>query len=239
MQKQRKYHLTHDLLKEYQECSLLNSSELLVEATFLLSQKHYARAYFIGCASLEETGKGYLAFSARGRNLNSPNTQEAIKIKFEDHSAKLVSSLASFLQLKGLTDENIKEFLHLTYHLQRGREKAMYVDVRENGTISLPQKIVRPKAATDCVRLAQIALKTTLHFISLNKPAKTSSFADKLLCLSTNTITKIFNNEDFWWYYIDLLKKNRNTDLAVGVAKYHDEHYCKGKCFLNKDDKKS
>lgn len=239
MQKERKYLLTHELLKEYQECALLNSSDLLLEATFLLSQRHYARAYFIGCASIEETGKGYLAFSARGRNLNSPSVQEAIKCKFEDHSAKLVSSLVSFLQLKGITDDNIKEFLHLTSHLHHGREKAMYVDVRENGTITVPQKVVRPKAATDCVRLAKIALETTLHFISNNQPVKTSSFADKMLCLHSNTITKIFNNEDFWWYYIDLLKKNRTTDLAVGVAKYHDEIYCKGKSFPNKDDKKS
>ena len=93
MQKQRNYILTQDLLKEYQECSFLNSSELPIEATFLLGHNHYARAYFVGCASLEETGKGYLAFSARGRNIKSLSVQEAIKNKFEDHSSKITRFL--------------------------------------------------------------------------------------------------------------------------------------------------
>ncbi len=236
MKKQRNYTITENLLKEYQECSFLNSSELLIEASFLLGQHHYARAYFIGCASLEETGKGYLAFSARGRNLKSLNVQEAIKIKFEDHTAKIVSSLVCFLLKKELTEANIKKFLKLTSHLQRGREKAMYVDFRENGTVSVPRNIVRPKAAIDCVRLAKMALESTVQFISENQPEKSSSFADKMLCLGNNKITKIFNNEDFWWYYIDLLKKNRSiTDLAKAVVKYHDELYCKGRCFNNKN----
>ncbi len=239
MKKERKYTLTENLLKEYQECSFLNSSELLVEATLLLGKNHYARAYFIGCASLEETGKGYLAFSARGRNINSPNVQETIKNKFEDHSLKIMSSLFCVLLQKEITDANIKEFLKLSWHLQSGREKAMYVDVRENGTVSVPRDIVRPKAAIDCVRLAKMSLETTVKFVSDNQPQICSSFADKMLCLGSNKMTKMLNNEDFWWHYIDLLKKNGSgADFSKAVVKYHDELYCKGKHF-SKDETKS
>ena len=183
MKKERNYKITTDLLKDYQECSFLNSSELLVEATFLLSQKHYARAYFIGCASLEETGKGFLAFSARGRNIESLNIQEAIKSKFEDHPLKIMSSLYCVLLQKEITEAKIDEFLKLSRHLKRGREKAMYVDIRENGTVSVPRSIVRPRAAIDCVRLAKMSLEATLSFVSENQPQSCSSFDDKMLCL--------------------------------------------------------
>ncbi|OGW41529.1 MAG: hypothetical protein A2Y97_04810 [Nitrospirae bacterium RBG_13_39_12] len=235
MHKNRNYKITERLLEEYQKYSFENSSELLVEATLLLENKHYARAYFVGCASLEETGKGYTAFSSRGRNLRSPSVQKAIREKFEDHSSKIISSLICLLRQKELTEENIQHYIKLASHLQRGREKAMYVDVRENGTVSLPRTIVRPRAALDCVRLAQASLEATVNFVSDNPPDKFSSFQDKMLCLSTHKITKLTNSKDFWCYYIDLLSNNySNVDFAKAVVKYHDELYCKGKLFLKK-----
>ena len=42
----------------------------------------------------------------------------------------------------------------------------------------------------------------------------------------------MLNDDDFWWYYIDLLKKGRSiTVFSKAVVKYHDELYCKGKRF--------
>lgn len=235
MNKNRNYKITENLLEEYQKCSFENSSELLGEAALLLEKEHYARAYFVGCASLEKTGKGYIAFSSRGRNLKSPSVQKAIKEKFENHPSKIISSLICLLKQKELTKDNISYFIKVSSRLQSGREKAMYVDISDNGTVSLPQSIVRPRAAFDCVRLAQASLEATVKFVSENPPDKFSSFHDKMLCLSNNKITKITNSEDFWWYYIDLLSNNySDADFVKTVVKYHDEIYCKGKLFVKK-----
>ena len=69
MKKERKYSITYDLLKQYQDASLLNSQSLIKEAGILYKRGYLARAYYLACASIEETGKAYNAFSAQGRNL--------------------------------------------------------------------------------------------------------------------------------------------------------------------------
>ncbi len=59
MKKNRDYKLTADHLEKYMTVALDNSQELIAEANLLASNKHYARAYFLAVASIEETGKAY------------------------------------------------------------------------------------------------------------------------------------------------------------------------------------
>ena len=239
MQKERRYHITKTLLEEYQKYAFENSSELLAEASELLQKKYYSRAYFMGCASLEETGKGYLAFSSKGRNLRSPSVQHTIKEKFEDHSAKIISALIGLLRQKGLTEKNLEYIIKLSVDLKHGREKAMYVDIRENGTVTLPRNIIRPIAAFNCVRLAKDSFDATIKYISSNPPDNFSSFHDKMLCINSNKLKKLMNNVDFWKYYIDMLKNNSSADFVKAIVKYHDEFYCKGTTFSGKSENNS
>ena len=64
--------LTLKLLRAYSEAALTNANELVQEASLLYATEHLARAYFLAVAAIEETGKGLLAFDARGRNLADP-----------------------------------------------------------------------------------------------------------------------------------------------------------------------
>ncbi len=193
----------------------------------------------MGCASLEETGKGYIAFSAKGRNLKSPSVQHAIKAKFEDHPSKIISALICLLKQKQkeLTKEDLAYFIDLSVHLQHGREKAMYVDVREDGTVTLLRKIIRPKAAFDCIRLAKDSLEATTKYVSTNPPDSFSSFHDKMLCISTKTINKLTNRGDFWEYYLDMLSRDSKADFIKAIVKYHDEYFYKKKKFLDSSNK--
>jgi len=60
--KNRKYELTPRLLVEYRDAALVNSYALLEEATLLLANKHFARAYFLSASCIEEAGKAVQAF---------------------------------------------------------------------------------------------------------------------------------------------------------------------------------
>lgn len=232
MKKERNYSLSLDMLHKYLDLSLINASDLLSEATSLLSQGRYARTYFLACAALEETGKAYLAFSAMGRNLSNPGVETAVKMSFEDHRSKIISAMICLLQKKEVTEKKLEEFLNLAMHIVRGREKSMYVDINEEHEITIPSKIIRPKAAFDAVRLAKVCLETTGEHILKNKPHKFTASQDKFLCLNKK---KMINTQDFADFFIDQIKKKKINDITEIFSKYHDEYYCKTKTFKQRN----
>ncbi len=154
MKKNREYYLTKQLLAEYKHCALKNGKELLSEAEELLINKRYARAYFLACASIEETGKAYEAFFASERNLEDPSVQTSVKLAFENHATKTISALICLLKNSGITKAIAEYYIELPLILQEGREKSMYVDIRDNGTVTLPKKIVKVTVAENAVSLA-------------------------------------------------------------------------------------
>lgn len=231
MKKERNYSLSHDMLHKYLDAALINASDLLKEATTFLSQERYSRSYFLACASLEETGKAYLAFSAMGRNLNNPGVETAVKMSFEDHKSKIVSAMTCLLRKNKVTKEKAEEFVNFGVQIQRGREKSMYVDINEKHEITSPPEIIKPKAALDAVRLAKDCLETTGEHILENKPHKFTASEDKFLCLNKNKMFNMINTQDFWNFCIDHLEKKGTNDIAEIFAKYHDEYYCKRKNF--------
>lgn len=234
MKKERPYSLSRALLEEYLNAALQNSRELLTEATILLSQKRYARAYFLACASLEETGKAHSAFLAMGRNLKNPGVQAAVKASFEDHQIKIISATYCLLKSQITNTERAKEFVKLTLNLKIGRETSIYVDINEEQEITIPSKVIRPKAAFEAVRLAEECLKTTGKFIKQNKPDKSTPSQDKLITLKRSRLLKMVNTQDFWEFYIDQIKKEK--DIAEIFVNYHDQYFCKNKLFKKIED---
>jgi AbiV family abortive infection protein len=232
MKKERDYNLNKKLLKEYITSAFQNAADLLEEASFLLENEFYARAYFLGCASLEETGKAYISFSALGRNLENPAVQAAVKINLESHPPKIISALVCLIKLGRISSESIQSFIDLSLDLQRGREHALYSNISNDCSISLPKSIVRPKAAIDCVRLANDCLEVTSKYVANHKPEVFSSFYDKIISIRSEKLYKMINNKDFWGFYINSLSEDSaNSDFVVVIMKYHDEYYCKNKKF--------
>ena len=90
--KDRDYDLNFEFLDSYQKAAIDNADSILDEAKLLLSNNHYARAYFLAVASIEETGKAFMAFSSKGRNLNNVALHKKLKEMFENHSQKIRSA---------------------------------------------------------------------------------------------------------------------------------------------------
>lgn len=234
MQKDRKYVLTLELLLGYQEAALKNASELLEEAQLLLLNVHYARAYFLAVASIEETGKAYLAFDARGRNLSDGGLCKKIKENFEDHPTKIMQAFICWIISSNSPNkirEEVQAAIDQIINLKHGREKSMYIDVKEDTqVVSAPAEVVRPIAAKDCVTLASHCLHYTKKHIELNVPLRRTPAQDKLLCLKQNTYRAILSMKDFWEFYISELEKD-GLKYDEAVVTYHDGYYHKKKMF--------
>lgn len=232
MKKERNHPLTLQLLDEYQKGAFQNASELIDEAEALLKKKHFARAYYLACASLEEAGKAFLAFLSKGRNLSDPGAQKKIRAHFEDHRSKILSSLGCLLQQTKKTKDEIDYFLSIAFALEVGRERAMYVDVTDDGTVILPRNDIKEINATNCVRLARDSLKATVEYVSISTPPKFSSFQDKMFCIRSEKLAKIMNSEDFSNYLSDFISNDSSGfDLAKALVKYHDEFFSKNKLY--------
>jgi len=234
MKKERDYELTDELLVSYRDAALDNSQQLIDEAQLLFSKEHYARTYYLALASIEETGKAQILFDAMGRDLNDPGLCKKIKTKIEMHTDKITSAFASWLQKSENKEEAVKEYVDIAVHLKRGREKSMYTDVKSNILgLSKPSDVVRPVAAKDCIHLAVNCLHHTETYIKNNIPRKTRKFEDKLYCINTEKITKMWNTENFWEYYIDQMKQG-NNDHAMASVKYYNGYFSKNKTFTSK-----
>ena len=219
------------MLHKYLDAALINASDLLTEATTQLSQERYARAYFLACAAMEETGKGYIAFSAMGRNLNNPGIQTAVKAAFEDHRSKITSAMICLMKKREITKEKTEEFIDMGVHLGIGREKSMYVDVNEKNEITIPSEIVRPKAALDAVQLAKDCLETTGEYILSNEPDQFTAAQDKFLCMNKKNMFDMVSTRNFWDFCIEQLEHKKNNDITEIFVKYHDEYYCRKRTF--------
>jgi len=231
MQKNRDYTLTVELLEAYQSAALSNARELLDESKLLLRNNHFSRAYFLSLAAIEEAGKAYIAFDAKGRNLKDEGLCNKIKERIEDHSSKITSAFVGWISFSDNPREAIKTSVDLMIHLKHGREKSMYIDVKSDGnTLSIPAEVVRPVAARDCTHLAENCIHHTELYFKHNEAGKRNTYEDKLLCIKQKTLTDMLNTEDFWEYYIDQLEKG-NTEYAHAVITYHDGYFKKSKLF--------
>jgi AbiV family abortive infection protein len=121
--------ITADLLRTYSVSALANAGELHAEATLLCSHRHFARAYFLAVASIEETGKAFLAFDGQGRCLSDANVASQLQRALEDHPRKIYAAFIPWLIASQNFRDSLLTAVGLMGDLRRGREPAMYTDI--------------------------------------------------------------------------------------------------------------
>lgn len=210
--------LTKSSLLELSSAALKNAEALLCEAEALLVNEHFARAYFLAIAAIEEIGKSALAFNAAGRDLTNPRVAKAVREKLLDHKSKILSAFGPSLHLtnKDGLEEALKVFTELSGALRRGREPSMYTEILQDGTVRSPCDLVRPVAARDSVRLAKHCLHRANSHLGGEPPA--SSVAnDFLYILSASKVQQIMAVPEFSKFY---LKRIKSGDIDLEEAIY-------------------
>ncbi|WP_248802050.1 AbiV family abortive infection protein [Xanthomonas arboricola] len=198
--------------------SIDNATALVEEAETLLSAEHFARAYFLAVAAIEEVGKSALAFGAAGRNLADRQVLKKTWNNLLDHKSKIIAAFGPSLTLT--QRENMKEALdtslELMGSLRRGREPSMYTDVLADGSIQNPKDLVRPVAARDAVRLAQHCLARAKQYQANNEPASITAASDFFYTLSSSKIQEIMGQEDFSPFYLERINDG-NISLEEAI----------------------
>ena len=222
-------YLSADVLQAYCDGALRNAAELTEEATLLCKSRHFARAYFLAVASIEETGKAAMAFDARGRDLTSKAVFDRLIQSFANHSEKITSAFAPwFAAHPDKVREMAVPLANLMVALKNGREPSMYSEIRsDNHQIQLPSAVVRPKVAEDCVRLAADCLATATAHVAEKSPTKFTAVQDRLFALKPSKYQRTVKSEDFWWFYLAELEGGR-SDLAAAVISYRERFEARG-----------
>jgi AbiV family abortive infection protein len=225
----KEYQISKDILKEYSSQAINNAHDLIRSSQLLFDNKFFARAYFLAVASIEETGKAYLAYTSIGRNINS------IKAKLwnslENHGTKISTAFLGFLveEPNGITPREISE---LSVHLHEGREKSMYVDINKNNTISTPTIIVEKRQAEGSITVARICLRYTKLYFQNNEPFQATNADDKLFNMKTGKLTELFENQDFGQYLLHCLRNEKDAlNFSKHITTYYDAYHCTGKKF--------
>jgi len=206
-------------LLELSKAALENAGALLSEAEALLENQHFARAYFLAVASIEEIGKSALAFNAAGRDLSNPKVVKAAWDKLLDHKSKIISAFGPSLHLtkKDNLEEAVEASMGLIGDLRRGREPSMYTAILADGSVQKPNDIVRPVAARDVVRLAKHCLHRATNHLQGGEPPTTSVANDFFYTQSASKIQQIMAHPDFSAFYLERIK---GVDISLEEALY-------------------
>lgn len=234
MKKKRQYSITTTLLDVYQTAALRNAESLLGEAKLLYDGGRFARTYFLGVSSIEETGKAYLAYTGKQRNLADEGVQARLRASFEDHSQKVTVAFAGWL-FNSQDREDYKVAIELMGHLKRGREASMYIDVGDDGSVSVPEDAVRQIAARDCIAVASNCFHHTRAHIASGPACSFSSFEDKFFKLNNSKLATMFNTPNFGDFLLDELKNSKKQpDLIRAAVTYHDKYYARDRLYETK-----
>ena len=226
--KSRDYALTDDLLRQYRDAALLNAQALLEEASLLLANGHYARAYFLSASCIEEAGKAVQAFEGLGKNLKDSAVAHRLKLHFEDHSQKVTFAFSPWLQATPDLREQVMAFAATMVDLKFGREASMYTDINsERGIVTTPQMQVERATAANCVRLAGTVLSHVRPYAQRAQPKTSTPEQDAFFALKPAIFQKMANTGDFWEYYISRMKQG-DTALETAVIDYN-------RLYLSKD----
>lgn len=223
--------LSAELLRSYSEAALRNAGELASEAALLRDHGHYARAYFLSVASIEEVGKALLAFDSQQRNLSDPGVCSKLKTHMESHRQKITYALMVWAFSSSSQNETWKSSLDLVSQLRHGREPSMYSELRaEPDRVQIPSEVVRPQAARDCVRLAEHTLAYAQRHVREKVPAMFSSTHDRLLTMKSKKLHEMLNLPDFWWFYVSRMEAGQ-VDIATAVLDYERNYQSSGARF--------
>jgi AbiV family abortive infection protein len=224
--KNRNYSLTTALLKQYCDVALSNAQNLLNEATLLLQNNHFARAYFLAVAAIEEIGKSVQAFDGMGRNLQDSAVSTKLKLQFEDHSQKITAAFIPWLAASPNLRDEVMSIVNLQIDIKHGREPSMYTDIHFDGPkITTPESAIRPEAANNCIRLAEAVLSYATPYITA-KPKTTTRTQDVFFAMKSSIFLKMANTEDFWWYYISRMESGDKA-IENAVTEYNTKYFSK------------
>ena len=233
MIRDRKYILTPELLLSYSKAALKNARALWDESCALIDSSHYPRAYFLACASIEETGKAFIAFNSINRKLKNGAVQNAINDYFQTHHFKLSMGLICLLINHQITEKSGKQFLDTAFNLYVGREASFYADIQGDGIITIPRELVRPKVAMQTADLADEALTATRQYFLKEDPPQYSEMDDKAFVISRQRkCLQMLQLSNFWWFYFDILKKynnDPNTAHNVAIVYYWENYFSRNK----------
>ena len=210
--------LSKSTLISLSRAALENAEALVSEAEALLKSEHFARAYFLAVAGIEEIGKSALAFNAAGRNLDDPRVAKAVREKLLDHKSKIISAFGPSLHLtkKDGLGEAIEASMELIGALRRGREPSMYTEILQDGTVRSPRDIVRPVASRDSVRLAQHCLHRAKAHLTGEEPPTTSVANDFFYTQSASKVKQLMEHPDFSPFYLERIKGG-DTNLEEAI----------------------
>lgn len=217
-----------DDLNAYSAAAIQNGEELSNEASLLCEHRHFARAYFLAVAAIEEIGKSIIAFDAQGRDLSDSAVVSKVRRSLADHASKIRSAFIGFLTAD--PRKNIETAVELMVQLQRGREPSMYTDQTEDGSIRVPAVVVRERAAIDCVRLARHCLASARNHLAETRPVQRSKAEDQVFALKSSQVSELMNTSDFWWYYISRMEAGQ-MDYAQAVLQYRQAYAVTGRLF--------
>lgn len=219
-------------LSAYSEAAIKNAAELVDEASLLAEHRHFARAYFLAVAAIEETGKALILFEAQGRNLKDPAVFSRLIQAWSDHGEEITSAfMPSLATDREAVRKNAVALANLMAALRNGREPAMYSDIRsDNQKAQLPSEVVHEVAARDCVRLAADCLTDARTYLKNRTPTQYTMEQDKLFALKRTHYHRTMNNPDFWWFFVEEAEAGR-IDHAAAVISYRDKFELVGKTF--------
>jgi len=224
--------LTSELLEVYSKAALTNAQSLLSEATLLYNNHHYARAYFLAVASIEETGKSVLAHQSRGRNLKDSSVSSKLKSQFASHSEKIYAAFHPWIKNLCETIDNsefeseVTSLIGTIISLINGREPSMYTDIHENQLMVLnPESIVKSDIANNCICLSTVTIShATSHITSL--PKFTSQKQDEFFTMKKSLFSNMVNTADFWWYYISRMESGDKL-IENAATEYNKNFFSK------------
>jgi AbiV family abortive infection protein len=227
--------MTKDLLLTYSRAALKNADELFTEASLLQGHGHSARAYFLAVACIEETGKALLAFDSQNRNLSDPAVCAKLKMTVENHGQKINYALCMWAMSEPNRRDAFHVALSLMIDLKRGREPAMYSDLRSGpDRAQTPREVVRATAAQDCIRLAGNSLSIAHLHVREKVPPKVTMAQDKLFTMKSSKLQDMLNTEDFWWYFISRIEAGQQ-DIAEAAIAFERDHIRTGNPSLSAD----
>lgn len=211
--------LTKPSLLALSRTALANAESLLAESEVLLSAEHFARAYFLAVAGIEEVGKSAIAFNAAGRDLSNQRVAKAVREKLLDHKSKIIGAFGPSLHLTqsdGL-DEALQASLELISALRHGREPSMYTEILPDGSIRSPSSTVPPMAARDSVRLLRHCLHRANGHLAAGEPPATSVANDYFYTLSATKLKALMEHPEFSQFY---LARISGGDIGLEEAVY-------------------
>lgn len=132
--------LTIEQLFEHAKAAVRNAEALLIEAQLLHDNGYYARAFFLAYTAFEEVAKAQITIS-QGFSLiaEEPIPWKEFQKRRTNHGTKFISLIISPLLVGKAPADAVKlmrEKFATLESLMESRQKALYVDLKENKTIT-------------------------------------------------------------------------------------------------------